>query len=254
MADLTKKDPPLIVSMTSYPPRFRTLDKVIASLKAQSLKADLLILWINEIDCALVPKQISEQQNEFFQIRSLKGVDLRSYKKLIPSLIAYPNSIIVTADDDVLYYKNWLRDLYDESVNRQHACIICHTARRVVMCGDNMAPYASWGEIDADESAVGQDVFPTGVGGILYGPDTLAEVAKDYTSALACAPNGDDIWFFFSAQFKMSSRIKIPSKFHDPAVIEETQNVALWKQNLQRGGNDRQIKIVERFFKNLAIK
>lgn len=253
MTQLTKKDPPLIVSMTSYPPRFRTLDKVIASLKVQSLKADLLVLWINANDCALVPKQILEQQNDFFQIRSLKGVDLRSYKKLIPSLVAYPESIVVTADDDVLYYKDWLRDLYDESLRRQHACIICHTARRVVMDGDSMAPYASWGEIDADEIAVGPDVFPTGVGGILYGPDTLAEVAKDHTSALACAPNGDDIWFFFSAKFKMSNRIKIPSKFHEPAVLNETQNVALWKQNLQRGGNDRQIKQVERFFKNLAI-
>ena len=86
-----------------------------------------------------------------------------------------------------------------------------YTARRVVMDGDSMAPYASWGEIDADEIAVGPDVFPTGVGGILYGPDTLAEVAKDHASALACAPNGDDIWFFFSAKFKMSNRIK---KYH----------------------------------------
>ena len=200
MTQLTKKNPPLIVSMTSYPPRFRTLDKVIASLKVQSLKADLLVLWINANDCALVPKQILEQQNDFFQIRSLKGVDLRSYKKLIPSLVAYPESIVVTADDDVLYYKDWLRDLYDESLRRQHACIICHTARRVVMDGDSMAPYASWGEIDADEIAVGPDVFPTGVGGILlYGPDTLAEVAKDHTSRLH-ARRMVTIFGFFSLQ------------------------------------------------------
>lgn len=40
--------------------------------------------------------------------------DIRSYKKLIPILKKYPNKIIVTADDDVIYKKDWLERLYKD--------------------------------------------------------------------------------------------------------------------------------------------
>ncbi len=37
--------------------------------------------------------------------------NIRSYKKLIPSLIYYPDDIIITCDDDIFYRSNMVSDL-----------------------------------------------------------------------------------------------------------------------------------------------
>ncbi len=39
--------------------------------------------------------------------------DIKSYKKLIPTLKKYPDAIIVTADDDLIYDNKWLEQLYN---------------------------------------------------------------------------------------------------------------------------------------------
>lgn len=42
----------------------------------------------------------------------LNGAKIGRYKKLIPTLQIEPNSIIVTADDDIYYRTDWLSGLY----------------------------------------------------------------------------------------------------------------------------------------------
>lgn len=111
-------NPDLIVSLTSYPKRINTVHLVIKSLLYQSLHADKVILW-------LAPEQFPNKEKDLPQdLLDLipQGLtidwyhDIKSYKKLIPALKKYPNSIIVTADDDNIYQKQWLEKLYNSYV------------------------------------------------------------------------------------------------------------------------------------------
>ena len=60
----------LIVSLTSYPPRFKDLHKTIKTLVNKSLKPDKVILWISYSDKALIPHKVKqiEKKVQFFNI------------------------------------------------------------------------------------------------------------------------------------------------------------------------------------------
>ena len=104
----------LIISLTSYPPRINTINLTIKSLLNQSLKADKVILW-------LAPEQFPNKENDLPQnLTNLCNYgltidwyhDIKSYKKLIPTLRKYPDAIIATVDDDAIYPYQWLEKLY----------------------------------------------------------------------------------------------------------------------------------------------
>src|SRR5438445_5466095 len=116
----------LIVSLTSYPARYATLPLTLKCLLAQSIKADKTILWIAHEDMASLPKSITDLQARGLEIRPCKNV--RSYKKIIPALAAFPNAFIATADDDVYYSSHWPEKMVSLAGNNT---IVCHRADMV---------------------------------------------------------------------------------------------------------------------------
>ena len=102
----------LIVSLTSYSKRFRTLPLVLDCLQNQTILPDKIELWIEENDKSLLPEKIY----------NFKGVDIKfcenglySYKKIIPTLKEGDDRFIVTFDDDILYPLNSLEALVTKS-------------------------------------------------------------------------------------------------------------------------------------------
>jgi hypothetical protein len=72
----------------------------------QTYKPDKIILWLaksqfpnKEND---LPIKVTELVNYGLSIMWVDK-DIKSYKKLIPTLKLYPNDIIITADDDLYY-------------------------------------------------------------------------------------------------------------------------------------------------------
>src|SRR5882757_9969542 len=70
---------PLIVSLTSYPPRFKTLDLTLRCLLAQSIRADQTILWIAHRDRQAITEEIESLTSKGLTIRYCE--DVRSHKK-----------------------------------------------------------------------------------------------------------------------------------------------------------------------------
>ena len=109
------KDNNIIISLTSYPARINTVHTVINSLLNQNMKPYKIILWLAKPQFPNENKDLSQNLLNLIE----KGLtieyyerDIKSYKKLIPTLKKYPNNIIVTADDDIIYDKDWLEKLY----------------------------------------------------------------------------------------------------------------------------------------------
>lgn len=233
-------DAPLVVSLTSFPPRFPQLHLTLQCLLKQSISADETILWIAHQDMAELTPEILTLQEEGLTIRACD--DLRSYKKLIPALVEDPNRYIVTADDDCYYSANWLEGLV-KAHNESPDAVVSHRAHRVVLnAAGGFTSYERWTK-NIGEPAEGPEIFATGVGGILYPPHALDDRATDIALFQKVCPNADDVWFYWMAQMNGRSVRHVGPKTR---VLEwaGTQDVSLRSINHGReaeNGNDRAI-------------
>lgn len=231
---------PLVVSLTSYPPRFRTLGKTLRSLLDQELAADHTILWLASADAAVLPAEVRALEAHGLEIRTC--ADLRSYKKLIPALEQWPEAVHVTADDDVYYPPHWLAMLVAAHDPAAPAVLAWRTHLARADAGGHVLPYARW-ELATRRTRAedpGTALFPTGVGGILYPPGSLHADVLDRDRFLTLCPQGDDIWFYWMARRQGFRHRRVPA-WLDLIEWPETQQVGLRVDNLDGDGNDRQI-------------
>lgn len=191
------REVPLIVSLTSYEERFSDLEISLYSLLNQSIKPDRIILWLSdELDGINdLPYEITRYIKNGLEIRFVK--DIRSYTKAIYALKEFPDALIVTADDDIYYPKDWLEKLYHSYIANPKD-IQVHRAHRIKINEGEIAPYESWDKHVEEESAR-YDNFLTGVGGVLYPPNCFSKEVLREDIFLKYAPYADDIWFWVMA-------------------------------------------------------
>jgi hypothetical protein len=188
----------LIVSLTSFPPRFGVLALTLESLMRQTIAADRIVLWIAETDRDRLPRAILADPRLTVEFVP----DIRSYKKLIFALDAFPQAYIATADDDVFYPPDWLEALVSGQSD-ERAVITYHRGHRMVREPDGrLAPYLRW-EWDVQDARArrpSRDILPTGVGGILYPPGVLHPDVTDQAIFTRLCPTADDLWFYWMAR------------------------------------------------------
>lgn len=238
----------LVVSLTSYPPRFKTLGLTIKTLLSQSVIPDIVILWIYESDYQHLPENILKLKSLRFEIRTTSE-DLRSYKKIVPALLMYPNEFIVTADDDIYYNYDWLEELtnnYDPNLNE----VVGHRGHRITYNLEGVVnPYANW-KWCIGSLVKGNDIFLTGCGGVLYPPKSLSVEVIDSHAFMHLCPTADDVWLYFMARINGYSAKKIPSYFREFSWIG-SQDVALNAENVDKCRNDECIKNLEKIYGNI---
>ncbi|MDR0311290.1 MAG: glycosyltransferase [Acidobacteriota bacterium] len=270
-----RNSPKYIVSLTSYGKRLAdTAPYAIITLFNQSVKPDKIILWVAHNDKENVPAVLKQLTEKGLEIRFCE--DLKSYKKLIPALLEFPEDYIITADDDVYYPQNWLEQLiFEHSKNPKK--IICHRAHGIkVDENHNPISYNNWDfciepglyfsnvYASSEKSAprhLLESVFPTGVGGALYPPYCFYKEITNKKLFTRLAPNADDIWFWAMAVInkeyfgKESPYIVVRDGYSQNLQNiepEQTQGGnALWNYNSQ-GGNDEQLKAVIEHFPQIG--
>lgn len=183
-------DEEIIISLTSFPARFSRLHIVLEALLRQSFKPSRVCLWIGCDDYDLLPTAVTRLKRRGVEIIACE--DTRSFKKIIPCLRANPGSIVVTADDDVLYPSDWLENLVKAS-KANPGQIICHRARYINFSPKGtFAPYMYWQNLSRPLSSF--LVFPVGVGGVLYPVGSLCDSVFDSEKFLKLCPYADDVW------------------------------------------------------------
>lgn len=253
-----RRNPALIVSLTSIPSRIDTVHLVIESLMQQSLKADSIVLWLGEdvlphgeLGISNLPKKLIDIIPKGLEIKACK--DIKSYKKLIPALQAFNDAIIVTVDDDVLFPSDWLEKLYI-AYQKEPDVIHCHQGHRIGIGRDKcLLPYSQWERSDnvCDNASV--FILPVGCGGVLYPPQTLHKDVMDFDMATLLCPTGDDIWFkAMSLKNGVKSKV-VPNGMKIFDSIHGTQDISLCEHNLceDENGvspNDHQIKAVFEYY------
>jgi glycosyltransferase involved in cell wall biosynthesis len=248
----------IVISLTSYPARINEVACTIYSLLNQSLKPDKIILYLGE-DRFLrkeddLPQDLLQLKSCGLEIRWCN--DLRSYTKLVPALKDFPNDLIVTADDDIYYPKNWL-DLLYQSYLKFPQDIHAHRCHRVVQnTNGSLLPYNQWPH-NIQIAGAEYKNFLTGVGGVLYPPETLDKRVFDVLLFQKLAPLADDIWFWAMAVLR-GTKIRciehcIPTlEYANPErEFAAVPNTTLGAENVSQGGNDAQLSAVCAYFPEL---
>lgn len=203
----------IIVSLTSFPAAIPYAVQAIRSILKGSLLPDKIVLYLDtqKFPDGNIPAELEALKNEsdIFEVR-FDPREIRSYKKLIPALEDFPNDIIVTVDDDINYHKNLLRDLV--KVHKQLPnCIIAHRVRKAQLD----KPYNKWRKYKWYDFIFRKYHFShlslqTGVGGVLYPPNSLDTAMLNPEKFTKLAPTTDDIWFWAAAVSKGTYVVPVP--------------------------------------------
>ncbi len=184
----------LVVSLTSYPKRFPTIAPTLKCLLAQDVAPDHLILWIGHGLTAKLPRDVLVLQEFGLDIRETD--DIGPFTKIIPSLEAFPHAFVATADDDLYYRPDWLRQM-TAAFNPAAPAIICHRAHRIRL-NEHGAPLPYWDwDMEVASPETSALLFPTGVGGVLYFPGALPPATLNRTQFQALSQHSDDMWLYW---------------------------------------------------------
>lgn len=247
-----KGKPERIVSLTTIPERIGEIHVCIDSLLRQSLKPDMVLLWLNMSEVSgrpvvrpdTLPRSLTRLVDRGLTIDWCPNIG--PYCKLVPTLRKYPEATVVTADDDICYPSYWLQELV-EAKNREPQYVHCHRAHRMTYGDDGaLFPYNQWETYAEGHFEPSFDIFPTGVGGVIYAPGDLHPDVLDEKAFLELCPKADDIWFKAMSLRNGVMCKRVPGgRFKDYRCSMHTcRKSSLRKDNVHGGGNDEQIQRV----------
>ena len=232
-----------IISLTSFPERMYDIHYCLYSLLNQEFKPDKLVLWLAEEEFPNkeedIPKEVLNLKKNGLTIKWCNNI--KSYKKLIPALKEYPNDVIITADDDIYYPKNWLKDLYEEHLEYPN-CIIGKRCRRINLNNGLYESYDQWKLLN-NKTEPSYLNFSTNGGGSLFPPNALNKFILEEELFKKLCPSADDIWIWSMAilnktKIKGSKKPMKNLKYINIArEIGLLNHKTLWETN-KNGAND----------------
>ena len=252
------KQKKVIVSLTSFPAAIAYATDAIKSILSGNTLPDKLVLYLtfSQFEDAEIPSELTAlaNNNPLFEIRNYNE-DIRSYRKLIPALKDFPNDIVVTIDDDVSYHKNMLRDLLHLHKHIPQV-IIANRAKKIKL----NTPYRSWKKYRwyhflFTKLHYSFKNIQTGVGGVLYPPNSLSKEMIHSDLFKEIAPTSDDIWFWGAAVANGTYIIPFPfGKYNKPQGLKKPKNLALKTVNFKTGSDLNRIALEKILQKYTIIK
>lgn len=196
----------VIVSLTTFGKRLYDVATTIESIMQGSMLPNRIVLWLGEEHKdEELPLSLQLQQKRGLQVEYCK--DIRSYTKLVPSLRKYPDEIIITIDDDVVYEPDLIENLF-RTYKAKPSCICANRIHEIVLDEDGKPiDYQKW-KWGANPKTASPLNFLTGVGGVLYPPHCLDEELFNEKVFLDICKYADDIWFYSMALKKGTPIIK----------------------------------------------
>ena len=108
-------DKKVIVSMTTWKKRIQNIPIVLKSILSQTQQPDKIVVNLAK-DEFNNESGIQSDVLKFMKDNNIEinwvDEDTKVYKKIIPTLLKYKNSLILSIDDDFIYPKNMIKDFY----------------------------------------------------------------------------------------------------------------------------------------------
>lgn len=232
----------VIVSLTSYPGRIKTVPICIHSLLKQNGRPLKVLLWLSKkqfpgLENDLPSELLKICKNKRFEIRWTED-DLAPHKKYFYAMQEYPELPIIIVDDDVIYDVDLVRKLM-ASYRRFPQCVIAMRTNLITFKNNGqLRSYSSWRMgYNMLKDTPSRQLLPTGVGGVLYPPHSIPNDAFDRDVIKATCLYNDDLWLKVWAVHNGYKTVAVAEPC-ETEEIEGTQETALWKLNVRHNNND----------------
>lgn len=232
------------ISLTSWRPRLPDLPLVLLTLLQQTLRPKEIVVWLTVEDHKALAGKIREQFGVFgvrFQICD----NLKSHKKWLPMIEEGHRKPFVICDDDIIYPREWFAALVTEDRSDAYVGAKCHR----INLGSNKSVglYSAWKKQIRTDGQPSHYVFITGCGGAVIHPDRISNKFLDRTEMFKQCPRNDDIWL--KAAHLATGIPCYKTRYCFPCLeIPGTNESGLAVMNVDGGGNDEQIRNLDRYF------
>ena len=236
-----------LISITSYPPRFKFLRLTLLSLILENAERIPISVFLFKKDFESLNEKLLKLEPfgvSFFSIPE----DWRVYLKLLPALHQFPEKCIITFDDDINYAGGYLSLLLEGSRLNPDA-VVGH--RGLIVPADPInSPYRSWDQVIGLEQSAISKLLLTGVGGVAYPKNFGNIINKSFDEANRYSPTADDLWFYYHEEAKNIRRVCLGNPLGEPKTWFGSQAKALWRLNVSKNFNDQTILILENLLAN----
>lgn len=228
-------DKKIVVSVTSYPKRIRTVSKMLESLFRQTMKPDKIVLWLSIEEFSEKEKDLPENLLNIigtygFTICWIRE-NIRSHKKYFYALQEYVDDIVITVDDDIYYSPTMIEELvnsYDKFPN----AVSARNVHKILKHEGKVAAYEIWeNNYKECEDRECQDFCAIGWGGVLYPPRIASARWFCKLDIENYSPNQDDLWLKFNEVLDNIPTVYVRNSCED-VIITDTQECALYKTNV----------------------
>ncbi len=226
-----------IASLTSFPARIPTIHIVIETILNQTVLPDKIVLYLadEQFPGRDLPASLTNlaQDDSIFEIRWCPR-DIRSFKKLIPALTEFPDDIIITLDDDILYPPNIIEHLVKKHRRYPKAVCGCRVLRvgaknkkvnkhRTWKIYRGIRPYylGMWPRLNNLAASGAGTLFPPHC----LHPDILRE-----DIFMELCPTTDEIWFWAMA-VRNGTKTAPAASAYGLKLVSGSQEEALWQVN-----------------------
>jgi hypothetical protein len=189
-----KYDKEIVVSLTTFSSKIDNVWMTIVSLLNQTVKPNKVILYLdeNEYKKEEIPKKLLKLEAFGLQIEFVPNYF--TYKKYIPALKSFPNSIIVTVDDDQIYPNDLLENLYNQYKKTGNI-----VANSWVYNSKFIDKYNTKEKLPKIFYKDYQSYLVGGVAGILYPPKSLYKDVTNFELAHKLCEMQDDLFITIQA-------------------------------------------------------
>lgn len=218
----TRNGPRIIVSLTSYPLRIKSVWKVIECILRQGIKPDKIVLYLTKSQVMSVeklPKSLLAQRNRGLEIR-LCPDEIRSHTKYFYAMQAFPDDLVITVDDDLFYRTDLIENLLQWHHEYPKA-IITNWVKKIL---PTTHFYKEWPDVHIP--SVSNQFLLLGVNGVLYPPHCMYKDIFNISMIQDLCLTADDIWLSSMALLNQTPVCFTGYKFnHLPIMIRNNQTL-----------------------------
>lgn len=234
------RDESIIVSLTSFPGRISYVHLAVKSLLNQTVMPERIILWLakEQFLGVEIPPQLQDLCSYGLEIRFCDE-DLLAHKKYYYAMQEFPDKLIVTYDDDIIYPEDSLEKLL--KMHRQHPnAIICNRGREIEIGNGTVAPYKYWKVSGGVPAGVpSYRVMASTGAGTLYPPSCMPAETFDTEKIRALALTADDLWMKVMSIRAGVPVVKSQTRSKALCVSKRKQDITLAHQNVDQNLNNR---------------
>jgi hypothetical protein len=244
----------LITSMTTYAPRINSFEYAILSILAGSVLPEKIYVYVPKGFLSLLANTASflkpEYGKGFINLVEME-IDYFCHSKYYYSFLNYGDSKdILTFDDDIIYYKDWVKHIVESAKKYPDYDIFAYKACEVAIVDGKIAPYDDWVHCSKDHLGENKLLFAEGVGGVLYKKGALKKEVLNKEVFLELTPKADDVWLWFCTYLnKCKIKYILPCNNQKLLyVVPNTLDSALWKDNTMGKRTDIYVENCNKYF------